>query len=133
MSATAAETYCEQLSVGGSPSLVVLMSQEEREQLIYELSQLPLIKGPFPPPSFWIGLVGVTMPTLSWQWVNGTPNGKTSSSSPPDVWGDSLLLSPDYPGSYAYVVLDEGYDTGLAHVSRADSTEAYPFVCQYLY
>jgi cysteine-rich repeat protein len=139
MTASAAESYCEQLSVDGSPSLVILNSQAEREQLIYELTQLRRMGGPLPPQSFWIGLVGVTLPgsAVVWQWLDGVANGKTSFASPPRIWGGSVPPAPDYPGSYAYIVLDDGdaYDTGLAHVVRADSNGpyTYPFVCQYLY
>jgi hypothetical protein len=58
--ASGAAKYCASLSDAGvSSSLVVLESRAEREQLIYELSQLQLLKGGFELPSqfqFWIGL-----------------------------------------------------------------------------
>ena len=139
---SAAEATCRSLSDAGNASLVVFESRAEREQVIYELTQVPLLKGGVEPPSqFWIGLHTQTFTEpgkspdggvrtgLEWVWDDGNPASPTSTGSRPSVWGNH---QPAGSGpSHAFIQLQSTYDTGLAYAREDTDAVQLPFVCQY--
>ena len=145
--AAAAASYCtSHFRSDGGPNgtLVILYSDEEREQLVWELLQLGASRGITPPATFWIGLTATTSdagaadggkPPLVWEWDDFTPDGLTSVSSPrPSVWG-GVSLNPDptaTAGLRAYLELSSRYDTGLVHSDQMNRGGALPFVCEWL-
>jgi hypothetical protein len=131
LTAQAASKHCAQLSdAGPKASLVVFESDEEREQVFYELMHLPK-----PPTDFWIGLrleVQEGGPP-EWTW----DNGKNHTFYPPP-WGDHEP-SASKPGARAfaqqtsasYARPGKTYDTQLAHVpDGGDETELHSVLCQ---
>lgn len=142
--ASAAEQFCRSLSPdAGTSSLVTFKLRSEREQVIWELSQLVGLQvdgGGTPLPSaFWIGLSAEPVATdagadagspLVWRWDDGSSVTATAEGSPPSVWGN--LQPPQVStGARAYIVVNyTAYDTGLAY-ARPDDGQKYPFVCEY--
>jgi hypothetical protein len=151
LTASSAEAYCRGITDGGASSLVVFSSRAEREQVIYELSQVSLLQGGgsgledgF---SFWIGLTGQVVgpdggapvdagpdagaPTVKWLWDDGVQAYRR-----PMVWGNGEPVAPNTKSPSqvrAFVELYDSYDTGLAH-ARAATPGAPHYsaaVCQY--
>jgi hypothetical protein len=142
----AAEAHCRALTDAGTASLVVFASRAEREQVIYELSQLRLLNGGGDIPNqFWIGLsapapapadggasggldAGVTDP---WVWDDGVRAATSPTVSHPSVWGNHQPATS--VSARAYINIQNGYDTGLAYAEsdNPSSPQAYPFVCQH--
>jgi hypothetical protein len=148
MTAPAAGEYCRRLTdAGKGSSLVILESRAEREQVIYELSQLRSLGGA-PPIKFWIGLHTEPIQLsgdagadggdagIAWVWDDMVvaPPLFTSTSPRPSVWGDSQP-APGVVVGTAYIDLEGDYDTGLARAGSEDVGSApaltNPFVCQY--
>jgi hypothetical protein len=156
-----AEGYCRRFTDAGTGMLVVFESRAEREQIIYELSQLRRVRGyPDPPTSFWIGLTGELVGpdggvlqagamadggttdagasdagTVIWVWDDTIKASLYSWEERPSVWGNlEPAVSPTVGIPLrAFVLLDDSYDTGLAHVRHQDPERqtSAPFVCQY--
>jgi cysteine-rich repeat protein len=144
MTAPQAAAYCASLVPSGA--LVIFESAPEREQVIYELTQLQLlVTHPVPPPAqFWIGLkssetcaaTSSSHTCPEWVWADGTLAPPSSSgSSRPSVWANHEpppMLDTSPSTIYAYIDLGQGFDVGLAHaVSNPLVPAERPFVCQY--
>jgi hypothetical protein len=143
MRASEAARFCEGLTDGGATKLVVFESRAEREQVIYELSQLRGLPGGesvFPVP-FWISLHARAVPAdagsdaggpaagpVEWVWGDGVPASRTSTGPRPAIWASG---EPD-PMAVGYAFIDnEGtFDTGLAR-ARAGNMQTAAVMCQY--
>jgi hypothetical protein len=145
VSAEDAEKYCKALTDGGTSSLVVFGSRAEREQVIYELSQLNLLPGggvEGVPSFFWIGLRlvvpdggvhdgGASVEAGAYVWDDGVRAGTLSTDSRPSVWGIEEPKTKGAMSARAYVQMHNDYDNGLAHARSSDGgAPYYPFVCQ---
>jgi hypothetical protein len=138
--AESAEAACRALSDAGTPTLVVFDTRAEREQVVYELTQLPAaFQGVDTPEQFWIGLSVGVVPTDAgadagggWIWDDHTSASPFSASSRPLVWGDhepSVVPAP--ARAYIQLLQDTHYDNGLARAAAEAAGTALPFVCQY--
>ncbi|MDP9151374.1 MAG: C-type lectin domain-containing protein, partial [Myxococcota bacterium] len=119
--ADSAEQQCATL--GGS--LIVLQSQDEREQLWRELSHMAVV-----PDAIWIGLsrVAAAGPAPQWTW-----DDDASSDAYPSPWGDRQPRAIGPATTTRAFLLHQGsppsLDDTLAH---NDVPEAeLPFVCQF--
>jgi len=142
MTASDAEAFCRSSLDAGKASLVVFESRAEREQVIYELSQITSLLpggGRVMPSQLWIGLSGPVDAGVrgdagraaAWVWDDGVHASPTATGARPSVWGN---YEPKAGASgRAYIQVQASYDTGLAYV-RNDSPsnpQQYPSVCQY--
>jgi hypothetical protein len=129
VTAQVASNFCAQFEdAGQNASLVIFESEEEREQVFYELMHLPT-----PATDFWIGLSLWTPEggPPQWTWDNGNNNY-------PSPWGDHEPTRTG-PGARAfsrqtgtsYSAPGTTYDTQLAHVpDGGDETETHAVLCQ---
>jgi hypothetical protein len=133
--AESAEAACRALTDAGAPSLVVFLTRAEREQVVYELTQLSTFHGvDLGQGQFWIGLsAGVVDAGADagngWSWDDHT--SACPLCSRPLVWGDHEPNVPPPARAYILLLQDLRYDDGLAHGEPESSGIELPFVCQY--
>jgi hypothetical protein len=118
MSAGEAASYCAKLGRGGTGSLVVFESDEEREQIFYELTLLPPSAADGGPPSdFWVGVTTEMNDAGAYVWHTWDDGAQHGFQ-----WGDHEPRSfkPDVR-AYAlqtgttYALPATSYDTQLMH------------------
>jgi len=139
LSAANAEAACASLGDAGAGTahLVVFASRPEREQVIYELYELQnAVSGTQFLNAFWIGMSARASATDAgphakpiWVWDDGVEASTTSTGSRPAVWGNHEPRVST-PSSYAYILISDLYDTGLAH-PETGAGQAFPYACEY--